>query len=316
MKALIVDKVHPIMMDLFQANQIEVSYQPTISKSTFDDIIKDYHILIIRSKFKITSKEIDLARQLQYIGRVGAGLENIDIDYAQAHHIKCFNSPEGNRDAVGEHAMGLLLTLCNKIHLAHQEIQNGKWNREANWGIELSDKTLGVIGYGNMGQAFSKRAFPFVKKIIAYDKYKTQFSDAYVTERSMETLFEEADIISLHTPLTEETKHLINKQWVNQFKKEIIILNTARGACAKTDDLPELIESGKIKRLGLDVLEYENTNFDQLHQKEDIPALNYLLNSPKVIVTPHVAGWTNEAYLKLSKIMAEKIINDINNSKR
>lgn len=311
MKALVIDKVHDILFQLLVEANIEFDYLPKISKVEFDKIIPEYEILVVRSKFKIHKEDIDRATQLKIIGRVGAGLENIDIEYAQSKNIICLNTPEGNRDAVGEHAVGMLLNLLNKIPKAHQEIQKGIWDREANWGMELSDKTVGIIGYGNMGGAFGKRISVFAKKVIAYDKYKTYYSDAYVNETDMKELFEQCDVLSLHVPLTPETKHLVDADYLKKFKKDIVLINTARGECVKTEDLVEALESGKVKGACLDVLEYEKSTFESLFAGDTPKPLKYLLASPKVILTPHVAGWTNEAYYKLSKVMAEKIISEL-----
>ncbi len=309
MKALIVDKVHEVMFRLLEEAGIVCDYQPKITKSEFEQVISDYDILVIRSKFKILKPEIDKGSKLKIIGRVGAGLENIDTEYAQSKGITCYNSPEGNRDAVGEHAVGMLLNLLNKIPKAHREIQNGIWDREANWGTEVSNKTVGIIGYGNMGQSFAKRISMFAQKVIAYDKYKQNFSDNFVQEVNMEELFEKTDILSLHVPLTEETKYLVNQEYLSKFKKNIVLINTSRGECVKTQDLVPALESGKVTGACLDVLEYEKLGFESLFGSEMPKPMEYLLQSPKVILTPHVAGWSNESYYKLSKVMAEKIIN-------
>lgn len=308
MKALIIDKVQEVMFQLFTEAKIEYDFLPKITKAEFDQIIPNYDVLVIRSKFKIKAEDIDRGTNLKVIGRVGAGLENIDIKYAESKHIICLNSPEGNRDAVGEHAMGMLLNLMNHIPKAHAEIQNGIWDREGNWGIEISDKTVGIIGYGNMGGAFARRMKGFSPNILAYDKYKTGFSDDLVQEVQMDELFEKVDILSLHVPLTEFTKYLISEDYINKFKKNIILVNTARGECVKTDDLVAALQTGKIKGACLDVLEYENTTFEDLFTDEMPKAFEYILNAKNVILTPHIAGWTDEAYVKLSKVMAEKII--------
>ncbi len=308
MKALIVDKIHEVMFRLFKDAGIEFDYLPKISKTEFDTVIGNYEVLIIRSKFKICQAEIDKAFKLKAIGRVGAGLENIDVEYAHNKGVACFNSPEGNRDAVGEHAVGMLLNLLNKIPKAHREVQNGIWDRESNWGTEISDKTVGIIGYGNMGQAFAKRISMFAQNVMAYDKYKRHFSDEFVQEASMQEIFEQSDILSLHVPLTEETKYLVNRKYIENFKKNIVLINTARGECVCTQDLVSGIQSKKIIGACLDVLEYEKLGFESLFSSEIPEAMRFLIESPQVILTPHVAGWTNEAYYKLSKVMAEKII--------
>ena len=311
MKALIIDKVHDIMFRMFSDADISYDYKPQITKSEFELIISDYEILIIRSKFKIQKEDIDKGTRLKVIGRVGAGLENIDIEYAQSKGIVCLNSPEGNRDAVGEHAVGMLLNLWNKIPKAHNEIKQGIWDREANWGSEISDKTVGVIGYGNMGNAFARRIKAFTPNVLAYDKYKQNYSDEFVQESTMQDLFENCDILSLHVPLTEETKYLVSKEFICKFKKPIVLINTARGECVNTEDLVWAMKENNIAGACLDVLEYEKTTFEDLFSSEIPEALNYLIQSENVILTPHVAGWTNEAYLKLSRVMAEKVIRAI-----
>lgn len=311
MKILIVDKVHDIMLQRFSEANIEYDYFPSIKKAEFDKIISGYQALVIRSKFKVLAEDIDNAKQLKIIGRVGAGLENIDLEYAKSKGIVCLNSPEGNRDAVGEHAVGMLLNLLNKIPKAHEEIKKGVWDRESNWGKELSVQTIGIIGYGNMGHAFGKRISAFSKKVLAYDKYKTGFSDGFVEESDMERLFEEADILSLHVPLTPETRYLVSEQYINKFRKPIVIVNTARGECVDTKELVDALIRKKVTGACLDVLEYEKTTFEQMFTSETPKPLTYLLEAPNVILTPHVAGWTDEAYYKLSDVMARKIINVI-----
>ena len=311
MKALIVDKVHDIMFQIFSEAKIEYDYLPKIKKEEFDKIISNYEILIIRSKFKIKKEDIDNGIRLKVIARVGAGLENIDINYAQSKNIICLNSPEGNRDAVGEHTVGILLNLLNNISKSDQEIRNGIWNRERNWGTEISDKTVGIIGYGNMGKAFAQRIKAFTPNILAYDKYKTNYSDNFVQEVEMQELFDKCDILSLHIPLTTETKYLISEKFIHKLKKNIILINTARGECVNTKDLVEALKNKKIKGACLDVLEYENTTFEKMFATKIPEPLAYLIQSENVILTPHIAGWTKESYYKLSKIMAEKIIQAI-----
>ncbi len=311
MKALIIDKIHDIMFQIFSEAGIDYDYQPNITKSEFDKIISDYEILIIRSKFKIKVEDIDRGTKLKVIGRVGAGLENINIQYAQSKKIIGLNSPEGNRDAVGEHAMGMLLNLLNNIPKADHEIRRGIWDREGNWGTEISDKTVGIIGYGNMGNAFARRVKAFTPSVLAYDKYKHDYSDEFVQESTMQELFDKCDILSLHVPLTEETRYLISEEYISNFKKNIILINTARGECVKTSDLVSALESQKITGACLDVLEYEKTTFEEMFTSEMPKPLAYLIHAENVILTPHIAGWTNEAYLKLSKVMAEKVISVI-----
>jgi len=308
MKALIIDKVHDIMCQLFDVAGITYDYLPEIKPVEFEHLIAQYDILILRSKLHITPEIIDKAKNLKIIGRVGAGMENIAVHYAQARGIKCLNSPEGNRDALGEHTLGMLLNLLHRISKSHQEMRQGIWDREANWGSELSEKTVSIIGYGHMGKAFAKRVSGLSKKVLAYDKYLSQYSDSYVTESSMFEIFEQTDILSLHVPLSPETHYLVQKDYLNQFKKPLIILNTARGECLKTDDLVDSLQSGQVVAAGLDVLEYEQTTFEKMVDQNRPAALDYLLEAKNVILTPHIAGWSHESYYKLSKIMASKII--------
>jgi D-3-phosphoglycerate dehydrogenase len=263
---------------------------------------------VLRSKFKITKEIIDSAPNLKCIARVGAGMENIDVEYATQKGIACVNSPEGNRDAVAEHALGMLLALFNNLVKANAEVRDGKWLREENRGVEFCGKTIGIIGYGNMGAAFAQRLQGFGVNVLAYDKYKTNFGNDFIKESRLEDIFEQADILSLHTPLTEETHYLINDAFIKQFKKNIYVVNTARGKCLNTTDLVKNLESGKVLGACLDVLEYEAVSFEGIDEKEIPQPLQYLLRSDKVILTPHIAGWTKESNIKLAEFLAEKII--------
>ncbi|OFX19857.1 MAG: hydroxyacid dehydrogenase, partial [Bacteroidetes bacterium GWA2_31_9b] len=273
-------------------------------------IIHKYEGIIIRSKFKLDKDVIDKAHNLKFIGRVGSGLENIDTDYANQKGITCFNSPEGNRDAVGEHALGLLLTLANNISKADSEIRNGKWAREENRGFELKGKTIGIIGYGNMGSAFAQRLRGFESHVIAYDKYKFNYSNDFVKEKSLTELFEQVDILSLHVPLTDETNYMVNNDFINRFRKPLYIINTSRGKVLNTNDLVLNIKNGKVLGAALDVIEYEEVSFENLLSAKPIPeSFDYLLKCNKVVLTPHIAGWTIESNIKLSEVLAQKIIN-------
>ncbi len=309
LKILFVDSVHPILPEKLSDAGFICDYQPDIQDDQISKIIADYDGLIIRSKIKIDKQMIDNAPKLKFIGRVGAGLENIDVKYAEVKGIKCFNSPEGNRDAVGEHAVGMLISLLNNILKADREIRNGKWLREPNRGIELKNKTIGIIGYGNMGSAFAQRLKGFGANVIAYDKYKFNYSDEFVAEKSLNDIFKASDILSLHVPLTEETLFMVNNAFINKFKKNIFIINTARGKVIKTDDLVKNMKTGKVLGAALDVLEYEKTSFESLHSNEKLPeSFEYLIKTDRVILTPHIAGWTNESNIKLSEFLGDKII--------
>jgi D-3-phosphoglycerate dehydrogenase len=270
-------------------------------------IIGNYEGLIVRSKVIVDKEIIEKGGKLRFIGRPGSGMENIDVDYAENKGIRCLNSPEGNRDAVGEHALGMILSLLNKIKQADMQIRNGVWNRQANRGIEIKGKTVGIIGYGNMGSAFAEKLKGLDVKIIAYDKYKKNFGNSFVKETSLETIFQETDILSLHLPLTGETTYMLNNAFVKNFKKEIYIINTSRGKIINTVDLVENIKKGKIKGAALDVLEYENNSFENLYKSKLTPAFEYLIGSDRVLLTPHVAGWTEESNMKIAAVLLQKI---------
>ncbi len=309
MYVLFVDSTHDKLPEKLTQSGFICDYQPDIKPEEIINIIPKYNGVIIRSKITIDKNIIDAAKNLKFIGRVGAGLENIDVEYANKKGIKCFNSPEGNRDAVGEHTLGMLLTLFNNILKADLEVRSGKWIREGNRGLEIKGKTVGIIGYGNMGSAFTQRLKGFEANVIAYDKYKFNYSNEFVTEKTLENLFEQTDILSLHVPLTEETRYMVNDEFINQFKKNIYIINTARGKVLKTEDIVKNLKSGKVLGAALDVLEYEQTSFENLHSDEKLPdAFQYLIKSNKVVLTPHIAGWTHESSIKLSEILADKII--------
>ena len=309
MYVLFVDSTHDKLPEKLTQSGFICDYQPDIKPEEIINIISKYDGIIIRSKIKIDKNIIDAAKNLKFIGRVGAGLENIDVEYAKQKGVKCFNSPEGNRDAVGEHALGMLLTLFNNILKADPEVRSGKWIREGNRGLEIKEKTIGIIGYGNMGSAFAQRLKGFEANVIAYDKYKFNYSDEFVSEKSLEDIFEQTDILSIHVPLTDETLFMVNHEFINRFKKDIYILNTARGKVLKTNDLVKNIKSGKVLGAALDVLEYEQTSFEHLHSGNDLPeTFQYLIDSNKVVLTPHIAGWTHESSIKLSEFLADKII--------
>ncbi len=310
MNILFADSTHLRLPEMLTDAGFKCNYNPDqVTSNNIKDLIKDYEGIIIRSKVKIGKELIDSGKNLKFIGRVGAGLENIDVEYAESNGITCFNSPEGNRDAVGEQAVGMLLTLFNNILKADFEVRNGKWIREGNRGLEIKGKTIGIIGYGNMGSAFAQRLKGFDANVIAYDKYKFGYSDEYVTEKKLEDLFEHTDILSLHVPLTDETRFMINHEFIHQFKKDIYIINTARGKVLKTEDLVKNLKSGKVLGAALDVLEYEQTSFENLHSDEKLPeAFQYLINSNNTVLTPHIAGWTHESNVKLSEFLASKII--------
>ena len=307
-KVLIAEPTHEILHKKLSDAGFVCDYKPELSFSQLEKLIHKYNGLVIRSKFKIDRLFTDKAVKLKFIARAGAGTENIDISYAENKGIKCFNSPEGNRDSVAEHALGMLLTLLHKIKIADTEIRNGIWNRK-NTGSELQGKTVGIIGYGNTGSAFARRLSGFSVRTIAYDKYKHNFSNEFAEEVSPEVLFAETDILSLHVPLTEETAFMVNNSFTEKFSKPFYIINTSRGKVLKTDDLVKNLKKGKILGACLDVLEYEKASFTDIFAGKNSSSLNYLVNSDKVILTPHIAGSSDASYKKIAEVLADKIIN-------
>ena len=278
----------------------------TSSKEDIEVKIHEYDGFIIRSRFAIDKQFLDAAKNLKFIGRVGAGLENIDCEYAEEKGIYLISAPEGNRNAVGEHTLGMLLSLFNKLNKADAEVKDGKWLREANRGIELDGKTVGLIGYGNMGKAFAKKLRGFDVEVLCYD-IKNNVSDANAKQVSLAEFQEKADVVSLHTPQTVLTVKMVNEAFINQFKKPFWLINTARGKSVVTQDLVFALKSGKILGAGLDVLEYEKASFEKLFAKELPEAFQYLINSENVLLSPHVAGWTIESKEKLAQTIVNKI---------
>ncbi len=308
MKILIIDPVHDVLPQSLINNGDDVVVDLAKTYEHYFNKIAEFEGIIIRSGIRIDRAFIDQAQKLKFIARVGAGMENIDVNYAEAKGISCINSPEGNRSAVGEQAIGMLLSLFNNLKKADTEVRQAIWKREANRGVELEGKTIGIIGYGNMGSAFAQRLSGFGVKVIAYDKYKSNFSDNYVAEVDMETVFKESDLVSLHLPLTNETHYLANENWFNRFEKSIYLINTARGPILKTNDLVQAMESGKVVGACLDVLEYEKLGFENIEKHQLPDAFHYLSESERVILSPHIAGWTHESNFKLSKVIADKIL--------
>ena len=299
---LIVDDIHPIFIEQAEAMGYHCDYQPTIKPAEALQIIGNYQGLVIRSKFLLNREYLDAATNLQFICRAGAGMDNIDEAYAAEKNITLINAPEGNMDALGEHAVGLLLALMNNFVIADAEIRAGSWKREANRGYELKGKTVGIIGYGFMGRSFARKLSGFEVNVIAYDKYKTGFSDEFAREVSMEEIVKHSDVLSLHIPLTSETNGLVNDEYLFHFKKPIFFINTSRGKTASVQAVLNAIKQGKILGAGLDVLEVEK--FPALAEQS---WFNELRSSGKVILTPHVAGWTFDSYRKITEVMAAKL---------
>ncbi|WP_295770696.1 NAD(P)-dependent oxidoreductase [uncultured Mucilaginibacter sp.] len=301
---LIVDDLHPVFIEQVEALGYRCDYQPLIKRDEALEVLSNYDGLVIRSKFLVNRQVLDAALQLKFIARAGAGMDNIDENYAKQKGIKLINAPEGNSDAVGEHAIGLLLSLMNNLNRADAEVRTGLWQREANRGYELKGRTVGIIGYGHMGRSFARKLKGFEVNVIAYDKYKTGFSDEYAREVSMEEIVKHSDVLSLHTPLTTETNGLVNDEYLFHFKKPFFLLNTSRGQVVQTQAVLNAINQGKILGAGLDVLEIEK--FPLLAEQQ---WFDQLRTNGKVILSPHVAGWTFESYRKISEVMASKIKN-------
>jgi len=306
-KVLFIDTVHPVLVEDLEKYGFQCDYFTELNRDDYEKIIHEYVGIIIRGKIKLDNPILSKATHLKFIGRVGAGMENIDLEFATTHGIKCLNAPEGNRDAVGEHAMGMLLMLLNNFRKADREVRQGVWIRAGNRGVEIKGKTIGIIGYGNMGGAFARRLRGFDARVIAYDKYKTGFGDDFVEEVTPDTIFDKTDILSLHVPLTEETEFLVNNEYISKFRKNIYLINTSRGKVVKTADLVENMKAGKVLGAALDVLEYEKLSFEDIDSQNLPDDFKYLIQSDNVVLTPHIAGWTHESNYKMAKVISEKI---------
>ena len=311
MRVLFIDTVHPILWDGLMKDGHECIDGTMLSRAEVLSQLSGIHGIVIRSRITIDKAFIDAGTDLQFIARSGAGMENIDTTYASEKNVVCIHAPEGNRDAVGEHATGMLLMLLNNLGKANAEVRQGIWNREGNRGVELKGKTVGLIGYGNMGRAFAQRLSGFGCRVMAYDKYLKDWPDDHAARVSMEAIYSEADIVSLHVPLTDETHYLVSSAWIARFSKPVIIINTSRGSCLNIAQLTEVMKSGRVIGACLDVLEYEDTSFEKFRIKDSLfeqsAEWQYLINSDRVVLSPHVAGWTVESYEKLSAVLLEKI---------
>ncbi len=297
-RILVADRTHEVLEQRLREAGFAVSVEPDHDYESLVRAAQGCEGLVVRSKVVIDRAFIDRVPSLRCIGRVGAGMETIDVDYAESRGIRCLNSPEGNRDAVGEHAVGLLLSLLDNIARADAEVRQGLWRREANRGYELGPLTVGIIGYGNMGQSFAKRLGGFGCRVVVYDKYKEI--------GSLEEVQREADVVSFHVPLTDETRHYLDAAFIEKMGRPFFVVNTARGAVVDTEALVQGLESGKVRGAALDVLEYENMQADSLGEVP--PSVQYLMHSPRTVLTPHVAGWTVESKYKLAAVLADKII--------
>ena len=306
MKILHLDTNHPLLIEQFKALGFENDEDYSSTKEQIEKKIQHYDGLIIRSRFTIDAQFLDAAKNLKFIGRVGAGLENIDVRYARNKDIFIAAAPEGNRNAVGEHALGMLLSLMNNFNKAHREVRKGIWDREGNRGVELEGKTVGIIGYGNMGKAFAKKLMGFnIEEVICYD-IVGGVGDEHARQVGILEFQNRADVVSLHVPQTELTSGMINTEFINAFEKSFWLINTARGKCVITKDLVKALKSGKILGAGLDVLEYEKKSFEDWFKRKP-KAFKYLRKAKNVIMTPHVAGWTTESKEKLAQTIVNKV---------
>lgn len=307
MKIIHLDVNHPLLLNEFEKLGFENIESYTASKEVVEKEIHNYDGIILRSRFALDQSFLQKATKLKFIGRLGAGLENIDTNYARSRGIFLAAAPEGNRNAVGEHTLGLLLALFNKLIIGDQEIRNGKWEREGNRGLELDGKTVGIIGYGNTGKAFAKKLQGFDVEVICYD-IVGGVGDKNARQVGILELQQKSDIISLHVPQTTETIGMINEPFLNAFQKPIWLLNTARGKCVVTKDLVSALKSKKVLGAGLDVLEFEKSSFENFFDREQLPdSFAYLLQAKNVVLTPHVAGWTVESKEKLAQTIVDKV---------
>lgn len=308
MNVLFLDLVHPILEQRLTEYGYRCIDGTQLSREDAMSQLKDIQGIVIRSRIKMDEAFLSSANDLKFIARSGAGMENIDEDYCQKNSIELFNAPEGNRNAVAEHALGMLLALFNRIVIADREVRTGKWRREENRGVELEGKTVGIIGFGNNGSQFAKKLTGFDCDVIAYDKYKTGFSSDIAEEVSLDKIFERSDVVSFHIPQNEETIGMGDKAFFDKFKKTIYVINLARGKVIKTNALVEAMKNDQVTGACLDVLEYEKSSFESFFEQELPEDFQYLLKSDRVILSPHVGGWTHESYFKLSDVLADKIL--------
>jgi len=308
MKILIIDKCNRSLIDILESNGLECHYHPNITEIEIIKQTNNFQGIIASKKIVFSKQLIDTSDNLKFIGWIGTGLENIDTEYAENKGLSCLSAPEGNSDAVGEHALAMLLNLFNNLCRANMQVKNGIWKRESNQGIEVGGKTIGIIGYGNTGKAFAKRLSGFDARVLAYDKYKKGYKDEYCIETTMDEIFQQSDILSLHIPLTKETYNLVDFQYFKKFQKNIYLINTSRGSVVNTDDLSKSLQSGKVLGAALDVLEFEKTSFEKLHFSNMPESLEYLIDNDNVILSPHIAGWTKESDIKIATILANKIV--------
>lgn len=304
MKTLIIDEVHPVLLQ--KLSVLDVAYEPEIKAKDVLRALGDVEILIVRSKLQITSEYIQAAPNLKLIGRLGSGMDNIDLEAAQNKGVVCLNAPEGNRDAVAEQTIGMLLSLLHHINKSSLEVKNYKWERKKNSGVELGSLTVGIIGYGNVGMSLAQKLSSFGCEVLCYDKFRTSYGDAYAQETPLPELIHKSDVLSLHVPLNSSSYQMVNAQFLKEVKDGAYLLNLCRGEVVVTRAIVNALESKKIAGCALDVLENENLNELSKDQKEDF---EYLIHNPNVLLTPHIAGLTKNSYKKLAEILAEKVLN-------
>jgi D-3-phosphoglycerate dehydrogenase len=307
-KVLFIDTVHPVLKERLTSRGFLCVDGTKMTREEVLLELQDTYGIVIRARFTLDKDFLLSADKLKFIARSGSGLENIDQNYCIDRGIELFNSPEGNRNAVAEHALGMLLALLNKLNLSDRQVKNGIWDREENRGEELDGKTIGIIGYGNNGAAFAKKLRGFDVKILAFDKYKTGFGDHFVQECTLQAIFQQADVVSFHIPLNKETKYLANDTFFNSFTNPIRLLNLSRGKIVNTKDLVYALKTEKVLGACLDVLEFETKSFESFFEQHLPDEFNFLIHSDKVLLSPHVGGWTTESYFKLSNVLADKIL--------
>ena len=303
-KVLIIDTMHVSICGMLKQINIDSDYRPQITRQDILKILPDYDGIIVRSKTLIDTELLDRGSRLKFVARAGAGIDQLDIGELENRDVKIINAPEGNRDALGEHALGMLLCLANKINVGDLMVRQMIWDREGHRGFEIKNKIIAIIGYGQMGSAFAEKLSGLGCQVMAYDKYKTDYSGSLVTESSMEEIFERADVVSFHIPLTEETRNMVNAAYLQNFNKNITLLNTSRGEILNLKDLLKMMDVGKVRSAALDVLENEKLSTLNDEQKE---VFEQLVQSEKVLLTPHVGGWTFESYERINRVLVNKI---------